>query len=151
MTKILEARVKLVNRAHAYAKELHTKLLEVFTPFVGTKVVKVDGTLIEKIKKLVPDKHPDDIHHVYHDRSDYSLGYVVKTCIGVDGIAYYHDVHVSVGELRDGVLAALRPDYKTRSDYTVDEVLANREDFKVKEAEFRAARDALYPFGEYDR
>jgi hypothetical protein len=147
----LEARIKAVNAANAYAMELYDTLSAVFAPLVGSKIEKVDGDLLARIKSQVPALPCTPALHVYRDRSPYSLRYVVKTCEVHQGSAYYHEASVYVGDMRDGVLTKLcdRPDYRT--DYTSAEVVANRAAYEAARKVYEDARSALHPFGEYDR
>ena len=147
----LAAKVKATNKANAYAMEIHPQLCAVFAPFVGQKIEKVDGSLLAKIAKLMP-KFIDGVPlHVYRYNSNYSLMYVVKTCemIPPHGCTYY-EASCYVGEMRDGVLIKLCDAPKLRTDYTVEEVKANRAAYKAAQQLADDAKGKLHPFGEYD-
>lgn len=101
---VLAARVKGVNRAHAYAKKLYEQLVPIFKPLVGTKIFKADGTLLQKIKEQLPELSCTPGLHVHKNSSDYSLSFSVRTSEDVNGLAYYHSVSVYIGEVRNGVL-----------------------------------------------
>lgn len=154
--KVLEARVRGVNAAHAYASTLTPLLRERFTPLVGQKVVKNDGTLLAKFAGLLPE-FPNGVKlHVYKHVSAYSLAWTVKTCevdvVDGTGHAYYYETVVYVGDLANGVLTSIeRHPCTLRTDYTVEDVVKVRKEFEVARKVFEDARSALYPFGEYDR
>jgi len=154
--KVLEARVAGVNEAHDYANKLWPKLAAVFEPLVGQKIEKVDGGLLEKVKKQLPELPNTVAISVNRYHSNYSLSWTVKTCKSVKqpdgyGHAYYYERSVTVGELRHGVLTKLveQPHFKT--DYNAKDILAKREAFKAAEKVYDEAKSALFPFGEYDR
>ena len=70
----LDAKVKAVNKANAYATKLYPMLASVFKPLVGQKVLKADGSILAKYAKLMPDflLAPEGIHVCQH-MSKYSL------------------------------------------------------------------------------
>ena len=151
----LAAKVKAVNRAHAYVPELYGNLVEVFRPYVGQKIIKADGSLLAKINSQLPVL-PLMGHalSVYRHRSDYSLAWTIKTCesTGDYGCLYY-EATVYVGDLIGGVLSQLADaplPVNYRTDYTVEEIAANREAVKVAEQAYNDAKGKLYIFGEYE-
>lgn len=154
--EVLAARVRIVNRAHQLANEYARVLKERFAPLVGKKVEKQGGQILEKYKNLLPEFPRDHNTMVYKHASNYSLAWTVKTSetvpmVGV-GHAYYYEVTFYVGDLAGDVLKNIAVhETNFRTDYTVAEVEANREAFKVAQKAFEEARSALYPFGEYDR
>jgi len=154
--KVLEARVRGVNAAHAYALQLCPVLRERFAPLVGQKVLKNDGTLMAKYTNLLPEFPYSHRLHVYKHTSEYSLAWTVKTCevdvVEGTGHAYYYETTVYVGDLSNGVLTKITPHpYTGRTDHTVEGVVAVREEFEAARKVFDDARSALHPFGEYDR
>lgn len=155
-TSVLDCRVRGVNAANKYAHELFTLLVPIFTPFVGQKIEKADGGLLAKIAKLLPEFPCGVKLHVYKYQSNYSLVWVVKTCECHDagngvGHAYYHETSVYIANVRNGVLESMYPKFEARTDYTVAEVIKNREAYKAAKQLADNAQSALHPFGEYDR
>ena len=53
-TEKLLAKVTAVNRANREAIELHPKLIAIFAEFLGKKVIKADGALLQKVQDLIP-------------------------------------------------------------------------------------------------
>ena len=51
----LAAKVRAVNRAHQIAREIYPRLLEAMRPFIGSKVYTVNGALLAKVEKALPD------------------------------------------------------------------------------------------------
>ena len=155
-TERLAARVRAVNRANEFGRGLFVALTNIFEPLVGQKILKADGTLLEKFKKLLPPLPCTDGLHVYRHSSNYSLAWTVKTCEQIKDThnCVYHEVVVYVGDLRGQLLEKLvthQFDEKTyRTDYTADEVKAKRAAYDEAKRLADEARSALYPFGEYD-
>ena len=152
MTTALGVRVRGVNRANSLASQWQERLIDVFRPFVGTKIFKADGELLAKIKKLVGELGmPNDVHtQFYHSKSNYELRYVVKTCESEQGVAYYHETTIPIGELDRGALISLSVATKYRTDYTADEVVAKRQFYRDAKRAADEIRNSLYPFGESD-
>lgn len=150
---ILEARVRGVNAANHFANLLYPKLLSVFGNFVGEKIEKVGGGLMQKVQNGINALGlPNTVRlSVYRYASNYSLVYVVKTCETVDGGAYYHETSVYVGDMNNGVLTKILPAPTFKTDYKAEDVKAARETYEAAKKAADAAQSALFPFGEYDR
>jgi hypothetical protein len=146
----LEARVRAVNRANAYAAELYPALRKVFEGLVGKQVVKKEGGLLARVKAMLPELPCTPGLHVYRSVSVYSIAFVVKTCESGEGYCFYHETAVQVGALKGGVLVELSEPFAARADYTADEVLRKREAFEAAERAYREARSELHLFGEHD-
>lgn len=161
----LAAKVAARNNAHAYALKLFPVLAEFWAGYVGQKIENNDGTIAKRIKDKMPafpetGKTQFELS-VYRHTSDYSLAWTVKACECHPGrnsrpgdtyqIANYYEVTVYVGDMRNGVLTAIKdaPTY-LRTDYTVEGVEKAREAYKVAKAAADAARSELGDFGEYD-
>ena len=146
------AKVAAVNRAHEYANELYKKLVAVFEPLVNHKVVKADGSLMEKVKKQLPELPYERVGvQVVHQPSASLLTWEVTASTLVEGGGTeYHSVHVYVGNLRDGYLTMeTRPPYEFPTGYTVEKVEAARKRFREARDAFDAAKNDLSPFKEY--
>jgi hypothetical protein len=150
-TNRLAARVKAVNAANAKALEVYDTLAIRFAPYVGSKIEKADGGLVAKVVKGLPEFPYSNNLHVYKYASNYSLVWMVKVCEQCDGNAYYHEAGVYIGEMRDGVLLKLCNRPELRTDYTVSEIVANREAYEAAQKIADDAKGKLHPFGEYDR
>lgn len=145
----LECKVKAVNAAHECGRMLFNELVEIFTPLVGEKVEKQDGDLLSKIKLLIPDFSDGDRMYVFKNHSKYSLSWTVKACcVAASNICIYHDISVYIGDLENGVLTKVYPSFDARSDYTVEEVIRNREAYFKARQIANDARSLLFPFGE---
>lgn len=150
-TSVLAARVRAVNRAHAYAAKLYPQLAEPFRPLVGQKIMKAGGTLMAKYAAMLPKLPYGQGLQVTPHHTDYSLSWTVKTWESVDGGGYYYDIGVYIGNLRNGVLTELCKPFEGRTDYDPLEVHAARERYKEAKRLADEAHSALWPFGEYDR
>ncbi len=136
--------------------KLFDELAGFFRRLVGQKILKVDGTLLQKHANLLPELPCDHPRlHVYRRSSDYSLAWVVKACeqIGDSHGCVYEEVTVDVGSLNGQTLESVRADEDFgpfREDFSVAEVEEKRRVFVQKRKEFERARSDLYPFGEHD-
>lgn len=146
----LEAQVKAVNEANAYAEKLSKTMRDAFAKFVGQKIFTVNGKLMKKCTVVLPC-HASNINiNVYFHHSAYSLTWCVKTCeqvVGTEG-CLYHSVTVYVGDIDNCVLTELCEPFTGRSDYTVGEILRKREVYFAAEKVYCDARSDLFPFGE---
>jgi hypothetical protein len=157
----LEARVRAVNAANAEANAIYAPLAAALEPFVGQKILKVDGySFLQKVEKALPElphrrgdaPYWSSMSH-YRGRSDYSLIWVCKACENIldDQGCTYYETSAYIGDLDHGVLKAIKPQHLYRTDYNAAEVIRLREEFKVAEKIYSEAKSALNPFGEYDR
>ena len=143
------AKVKAVNKAHAYGIKLYEQLVPIFTPLKGQKILKETGGLMAKVEKLLPDLPNTSDLSVHRHFSDYSLGYTVKVSEMVnDTSCLYYEITVQIGTLNHGVLESITSPFTARTDWKVAEITALRETFRKMEKAASDARSALYPFGE---
>lgn len=149
----LEAKVVAVNRANEQAAVIHSTLADIVRPFVGQKIETATGDLTAKLRKLLPELPNSPSLRVYRYHSPYSLAWVVKTCVQYSkNFCIYHETTLYIGDLEAGVLKVVHElGPPLRTDYTVGEVLSSRAKYEAAKRAADAARDALYPFGEYDR
>jgi hypothetical protein len=158
------ARVQAINLCAMFHNIFLKTLQDNFAPHVGEKILKVDGTLLEKFKKLMPKiedykelaslKDARATLHFYRLNSDYSLG----LCVRVD---VFHDDRVGgnhesfestayVGDLRGQILEKLSLPSWHKSDYSPEEIFAQ---FKIAEELAEKARQAesvMSPFSLVD-
>ena len=118
----LELNVIAVNLVNKNANEWYEKLVPIFTPLVGKKVVKKDGSLIESVKKLLPTLPNTPGISVYHSPSKYSLIFTVKVCVAKDNSCTYKKTTVYIGDITGDTLTQILKKYNHRSDYTVKEI-----------------------------
>lgn len=145
----LTLKVKAVNRANKYANELSRQLIDIFTPFVGQKVIKVGG-LISKYEKLLPEFPNDLPTRVYFRRSDYVLCWSIETCEQLDSFGcVYHEVTINIGEITHSVLTQIYSPCNHREDFSVAEVCEKRKIYDEAYEALQQAKNNLYPFDEY--
>ena len=148
----IDAKVKAVNRANDYANKLHPVLAAIFEPLVGKSILKAGGGILAKYEKLLPKFPSDNQMIVYRDIARYSLAWTVKVweSSGEWG-TQYHETTVYVGNLEGAILSLISPSAAHRTDYSAEKIgelrLVYREAQKVADE----ARNALWPFGEFDR
>ena len=150
----LEARVRGVNRANAFANDLYNRFVEVLTPFKGQKIFLASGGLAVKVKAAIASLElPNTVNlHVYISTiSHYDLVYVVKTCEQQDSYVTYYETSLYVAHLERGVhMGEFYPAPNFKTDHTADGVTKARADFDVARKAFETARSNLFPFGEYE-
>ena len=152
----LEAQVRAVNRASAAVNELWPALREACRPLIREKVVKVNGQLTGKGKRLLAILSPTPELRVSHQTSVDVLGWAAsatetwETEGGFGRQSICHEVHFCVGHLRDGHLTSLceLPE-PLRTDFTVEEVLERRRRLREAQSMYAAARSALSPFTDH--
>ncbi len=149
----LAAKVAAVNAANAYANELRPLLVAALAPFMGCKVEKVDGGLLNKVVAALPFMPSTVSLSVYRHRSNYSLAWTVKTCeLYGEHSCIYHETTVYVCDMENGVAKPLTGTVGTlRTDYTEAEIFELRKLASAAREAARNAESALFPFGEYDR
>ena len=157
----LEAKVAAVNQANAEANRLQPLFIEAFRPFVGKKIL-THGGLAQKPKEIVEKLAPQvadgyKTPQVYQSPSDYTLRFVVKTCVNTTpkadhGGCAYHEADFYVGDL-DGYNLALvtGAPSKLRTDHSAAEVRRLRKNLDDAEKAQREAQSKLSPFGRYDQ
>lgn len=150
----LKCRVIAVNRCNEEAMKLYDKLVEIFKPLVGQKILKTDGTYLEKIKKLVGELNNDSTRHLWivkNGSDQHSLSYNVRYSEWDGGNNQSHQISIRIGGLIEcQILRSINEKPILRTNYTVEEIELKRQIFQRKEEEYRAARADLDPFGEYD-
>ena len=164
-TSALAAKVAAVNLANSEAVKLHKLLSPIFAPLVGCKILKADGTLLESVKKLLPELPNTVSLSVYRVSDSYLLVWAVKASVGYQSArevgtgyhsAIYSETFCYVGEIENGnVLKALVSFERTlggiRTDFTEAEVIEKRAVLEKAKRAVSEATGALYPFEEYDR
>lgn len=155
----LTAQVAAVNRACAYAPELHAALVLIFRPFLGKKVIKADRTLTKQAAAAVACfvRH-DRGMSVSHDTSDYWLYFriLASEFYAFDGdrsgcgSSASYCCPVCVGKLEDGCLVTINSEEPKpgRSDWTVPEVQELQRAVRLAREALRTAESNLFPFKE---
>ena len=145
----INLKVQAVNAANKMALELYPKLVEVFQPLVGKKILKADGTILEKYKKLMPELPNTPSMMVYRYSSDYNLIWKVDAKVWVDERYNSHEVSIYVGELTGDTLKAITlPVEERRTDWTTEEVVKLVEDMEAKKKVYEDARSKCWLFDE---
>jgi hypothetical protein len=148
----LEAKVKAINNAHAYAVALSKLMLPAYEPLIGLDIFKADGTLLQKIDKRLPPVPESPQISVWRDTGRYSIRYVVKAVEQVDHhTCTYYEISVYIAHVSGAIIEKLYDPTDLRSDYTAEEINGKREAYKQAQQLADAAKSALWPFGEEDR
>ena len=149
----LEAKVSAANKCRAEGNRLFSILSAIFTPFVGQKVFKADGTLLKKHHEAVETLNLPYDHklQVHRHSSDYSLAWTITArTTDEKGHSQSNSITIYIGDISNGVLTKMCTDPNYKTDYAVEEVLKAREKLKIAKKAVSDAEGELYPFGEYD-
>lgn len=159
----LSAKVAARNEVNALANRSFPDAVEALRPFIGQKVCKVDGSLMEKIKKALPptmSANGSEAHSWYSTGHGYNLVLNVKTAACSKGkgwtqsnqyqTAHYAESTVYLAHLSNGVLTGLydAPNFKT--DYSEEFVRDARQEVERADKARRAAESKIHHFGLYD-
>jgi len=150
----LEARVRARNRVNTYANQWYTILAEKVRPFVGKKILNVNGGLLKKYADQLPElPYLSPGPHIYSCHTNYQLRWAAKTSEQVvcECHCLYEEESFSVAEMELDVVIKICEPYIRRTDYTAAEVIEKREAYKKAKALSDEAYSALRPFGEFDR
>lgn len=148
----LAARIKARNKASKLANELYLQLKPIFVPFVGKKILTATGSLIAKVKLLIPDLTDTPSVRICPSGRN-SLSWTVYVSETDHRGNIYEEVNVYIGQLKDGILTKLNQHetLQYRTDYTEEEITSKRKDCAILKKAFEDAQSDLFPFGEYDR
>jgi hypothetical protein len=161
----LVARVRAVNLCNEVCGVVFSRLKERLTPFVGRPVVKVDGSLRENVKAALAgiwedyEKRTADGCRVtittnFH-RAGFAWAVYVSAPLGDpngDHTVQSAEQSVYLGDLDGVTLKKLNDcDHARRTDYSADEIRAQRKKVEELEKVYNEEKHKLFPFGEYDR
>lgn len=159
----LAAKVAARNHVHQIALEKAGPMIDALRPFLGEKIIKVDGALTAKVSKALGRQSvacdlTEGVHGSYYTTGHgYNVSAVIKVCHSSQlsrdrgQVADYADATIYLGDLAHGVLSKLY-DVPTllRTDYTEAEILTYRAELKAAQKALSEAQSKLYHFGEYD-
>lgn len=142
-------KVLAVNATNKLALEFYPKLAAAFRPLIGKKILKADGTFLEKYKGLLPELPNTPSMRVYRYSSDYSLIWRAECTAWVGNNHSSHTVSMYIGELTGDILKEIVPFVEDRrTDWTTEEVVKMVEDMEVKRQAYEDARSPCYLFDE---
>jgi len=155
----LAAKIAARNEVNRIANESFADAAKALEPFVGQKVCKVNGTLLEKVKKALPptiSANGSGPHSWYSTGHGYSIVLNIKTCTSAKTKGDYQNAHYAeaglyLADISDGFLAKIRsevPSWKT--DYTEEYVIEARQEAEKADKAKRDAESKIHYFGMYD-
>lgn len=151
----LVAKVKARNILNSELKQRVPAMIEALKPFIGQKVQKVDGTLLQKVRDALPNIPNAVAFGGWYESRGYSIYARFETCVW-EGLAHgciYQEDSFCIGDVQDGILKAEQRVSELsffRSDWTVEEVEKARENVRKAKEALSDAQRPLYHFGEYD-
>lgn len=177
-TNVLEAKIAGRNALNDWALRLATQPIEVLKAFVGHKVINTTGLLTARIEKALvasaplPDWTAGDkeqyaryypLLQALYRSSDYSVYLWLRTCTNYHSrgtpdpsggcVCTYDECNVHLGDISGCILTKLAdlPSPEVyRTDYTVAQIAAARDNLRKAKAAVSQAESALCGFGEYD-
>lgn len=147
----LSATVAARNEVNELTNTRYSTIILALAPFIGQRILKVDGTLLKKVKEALPEF--DAVQGFgssswYSTGHGYSLVLNIKTCHGVEPHGcVYADSTLYLGKLRDGVLEGLYDAPTLKANFTEQYVIQAREEVKGAEKILREVESKLYYFG----
>lgn len=153
----MAAQIKANNKANKIAGEVYEVLAAFFTPLVGKKIIKVDGSLMGKIKAELPAlDFGAGVTVVRDSRNGSNLVWTVQVCEKVqtpagwrDAGSVYGSATVYVGSMPADVLTEMAKPVTRRTDLAIEEVNTLLADYEAKKKIADQAESALYGTGLY--
>jgi hypothetical protein len=145
----LSAEVAARNEVNEISNRVYPEVIKALEPFVGKKVCKVDGTLLEKVKNALPKFERHNVTFIYGTGHGYSVSMQISTSRSYHptGVVY-QDNTVYFGNLNNGVLTDITPWHKDlRTDFTADEVRIVRKEIRELEDRVSQAKSKIHYFG----
>lgn len=147
----LEARVQAVNTAHLYANSLYDLMAAAYKPLIGQDIFKADGTMFQKVEKLLPAVPESPRIHVYRDAGRYSIRYGIRAWHPIPGSNdMTYEISVYIADITGGKIEKLYDPPAFRTDFTAGEIADKRQAYKDAQKKADDAKSALWPFGESD-
>ena len=151
----LDPKVRAVNEANRCGNKIYVALAPIFKNFVGSKVLKADGTLVSKVDKLIPNLRTsvlgDNLLNCYHMQG--TLCWRVTSCYRVEGedCVIYRDTVIHIGSLdpRSRILEEILPAPNLPEDYSAPVIRELRRQLITKEERVWQLRRRLSPFEVY--
>lgn len=143
-TQKLKLQIESVNRVNAVAGQYFDDYMKIFGSLVGQKVLKADGTILEKYSKLLPKNDLPKITS-YKLSGNYSLAWVIKTFSQSDNDCVYYEIAIYIGDLDNGILTNLyeKQEYKQFDYDDLVKKIQSATDAKIFAEKLRSA---VFPF-----
>jgi hypothetical protein len=147
----LAAKISNQNLANATANDWQPRLIEIFKPLVGQKILKADGNLLAKIEKLIPPLPNTRKVRVYFDVAATRINLAWKVSANDPDSEFtvmYGEATIYVGTIDGDRLSHLYEPETYRADRTLEAVLAARKKADEARTIYEKARGECAPFGE---
>lgn len=158
MNKKLTYRVLAKNRANKLVNEIAPKSLAVLSKWIGKKVTKADGSLLQKIRDSFNSDNLDVATNnvrcqIWHNASRSAIWLNVKTWETTpEGIAHYAETNYCLAQLNfsTGILESVVGFIPMPTDYSVEAIELARKKVQTARENLRYAENELCGFGEWD-
>lgn len=150
MIRDLDTMVRAVNMARAAMNENAPRIREAIEPWIGRKIIKVDGSMRRAFRQAMPPlpnhRGPDSVF-MYIPGSHRCLRFDVNVCVrSGDGCEYYR-TSFGIAIIQDAALMPL-PEFTPLPLYDLAEVRARLNAVKAAEKALQEARKAAEQFAE---
>lgn len=145
------AKIKAVNAANAEAMRLYPILAQILRPFVNQKIVKIDGSFLEKIRKLLPEIPHTSFLSVYKIQSDYSIAFGIRAWASIENhpmASSYYETTVYIGKIEGQTLIGICEPPEARPDWELENVLDLCKQADNARAVVREIESKLGPFND---
>lgn len=141
---VTQSKVWALCEMNAMVNKVHRIQSEYMKQFVGRKIYKAAGGMLEAVRKglpVIPDVQPISI---ISNCSEYHVAWTVHVWF-TNERGHTESMHKTayVGYVRNGVLQSMAEAPEHRTDYTVEEVILREKEYKAASAALDAARSAL--------
>lgn len=157
----LIANITALNLANSVANRLHPALAEYFTPLIGQKIIKADGSLIAKHKDKVAEliaqfERPSKgtTHNnvrITRFNARTSLAYDISVCERVPNEEHctYKNVVIYIGDMPGDSITRLEPVVTDRpTAYNLEKIKAAQAEYKRLQALADKAKDEIPYFAQ---
>lgn len=146
MKTSLQAHVEAVNLCNSLINKYQPLFQNAVAPFVGKKVLKANGELLEKVKAVLPVKTENNVQF-WFDQSNYSLRYGIRVWVNSERNTAYHESTFYFGSITDGVLDKIDSlELPKPTSYDAQTVEQLQKNLQIAEENLSKAKNALYPF-----
>ncbi len=129
----LKCKIIARNRVNQAILDIAPVMRGALAPFVGQKICKVDGSLLQKVRNALPEPpNTVSVFAYYTTGNGYTLraGFRASQSVPGEG-TQYAEADAYLGDIQDGVLIKIYPSASYRTDYELAEVKSLQEQLKA--------------------
>lgn len=155
MNNRLTARVEAKNLVNAKANEVESKLREIFLPYVGKKILKVDGSLVSEIgEKLAQFNYPaQNEFRFWREKLNYSLVFTLSMSVNIKDHGSHEsaEAKINIGQIDGQILKEINElVYILPTNYSAASIEHARARARELDRQLSVVRSEYTCFGEND-